>query len=248
MCYVSKADKSDLPSVVIRCPGWKQVIHIVLGSLLNDHGCAVGFSGILFALKVVHNHTNPGGQTSYYGLRIANKYASWAELVIIQLIYPNASFLGHLSGIIAGFIYIQVVHPNLSVFNRSVSFVRTKLYNLVAKLNSRGYGNPMESTRNMFVSGPTDDHLNVYLILTTDLLGLVSTGALNLLAQEVRTDLVGRESKRCTAQNLATTMTMIRKLDQRKGTRTSQKTLLVTLIPMHFSRIGRSFLWTKKKN
>lgn len=122
-----------------RCPGLKQVIHIVLGSLLNDHGCAVGFSGILFALKVVHNHTNPGGQTNYYGLRIANKYASWAELLIIQLIYPNASFIGHLSGIIAGFVYIQVVHPNLSVFNRIILFVGSKLYYLVTKLGFQRY-------------------------------------------------------------------------------------------------------------
>lgn len=30
------------------------------------------------------------------------QYAAWAELVIIQLVMPNVSFVGHLCGILAG--------------------------------------------------------------------------------------------------------------------------------------------------
>ena len=41
-------------------------------------------------------------------MRIPTKYAAWAELALIQLLVPNASFLGHLCGIAAGLIYIFV--------------------------------------------------------------------------------------------------------------------------------------------
>lgn len=34
-----------------------------------------------------------------------SKYAPWAELVLIHLMVPNASFVGHLAGIIAGLAY-----------------------------------------------------------------------------------------------------------------------------------------------
>ena len=36
------------------------------------------------------------------------QYGAWAELVLIQLVTPNASFLGHLAGILAGLLYVAV--------------------------------------------------------------------------------------------------------------------------------------------
>lgn len=33
------------------------------------------------------------------------KYAAWAELLLIHLLVPNASFIGHLAGILSGLIY-----------------------------------------------------------------------------------------------------------------------------------------------
>jgi len=41
------------------------------------------------------------------GFPIWSKYAVWAELVLIQLISPNASFVGHLAGILVGLAYIH---------------------------------------------------------------------------------------------------------------------------------------------
>eukprot|EP00899_Mesostigma_viride_P012638 jgi/Mesvir1/21375/Mv20859-RA.1 len=78
----------------------------VYGPYYQD--CAVGFSGVLFALKVVLGHKLPH-QRPYqvYGIPVAPRYAAWAELALIQLMLPNVSFLGHLSGILAGLMYVH---------------------------------------------------------------------------------------------------------------------------------------------
>ena len=42
------------------------------------------------------------------GFNIHTRYAAWLELVLIHFMVPNASFLGHLCGIIAGILYVEV--------------------------------------------------------------------------------------------------------------------------------------------
>ena len=37
------------------------------------------------------------------------QYVTWAELIYIQLLTPNASFLGHLAGILAGMLHLAVL-------------------------------------------------------------------------------------------------------------------------------------------
>lgn len=68
--------------------------------------CAVGFSGVLFALKVVLNYNSPS-HTNVYGIMVPSRYAAWVELVVIQMFVPGTSFLGHLCGILAGVIYMN---------------------------------------------------------------------------------------------------------------------------------------------
>lgn len=36
------------------------------------------------------------------------QYVAWVELVVISLITPNASFLGHLVGILAGLLHLTL--------------------------------------------------------------------------------------------------------------------------------------------
>ncbi|CAL8352604.1 unnamed protein product [Lota lota] len=67
--------------------------------------CAVGFSGVLFALKILSNHYHPGGVTYVLGLRVDNRYASWVELVLIHITNPGTSLIGHLAGILVGLLY-----------------------------------------------------------------------------------------------------------------------------------------------
>ncbi|XP_038549061.1 rhomboid-related protein 4-like isoform X1 [Micropterus salmoides] len=71
----------------------------------HSRECAVGFSGVLFALKVVTNHYNPGGVTFVLNIRVSNRFASWVELVMIYLIAPGTSLIGHLAGILVGLLY-----------------------------------------------------------------------------------------------------------------------------------------------
>ena len=73
--------------------------------------CAVGFSGVLFGLKAILNAHSPT-ETVVWGWRLPTKYAAWAELLLIQMVTPHASFTGHLCGILAGLLYL-VVEPTL---------------------------------------------------------------------------------------------------------------------------------------
>ncbi|KFV56494.1 Rhomboid-related protein 4, partial [Tyto alba] len=85
------------------------VLEFMLVKILDDPSyemhCAVGFSGVLFALKVLNNHYNPGRVSGVLGLQISSKYACWVELVAIHLISPGTSFAGHLAGILVGLMY-----------------------------------------------------------------------------------------------------------------------------------------------
>ncbi|KAL6471792.1 hypothetical protein MHYP_G00204420 [Metynnis hypsauchen] len=67
--------------------------------------CAVGFSGVLFGLKVVNNHYNPGGVKYIMGVPVASRYACWVELILIHIMNPGTSFVGHLAGILVGLLY-----------------------------------------------------------------------------------------------------------------------------------------------
>ncbi|KAL6008978.1 Rhomboid-like protein 14, mitochondrial [Asimina triloba] len=67
---------------------------------------AVGFSGVLFAMKVVLN-SRSSDYTYVHGLIVPARYAAWAELILIQLFVPGVSFLGHLGGILAGLLYLR---------------------------------------------------------------------------------------------------------------------------------------------
>lgn len=87
-------------------------ISIVLSEVMDDRSyrmtCAVGFSGVIFALKVLVTHYNPMGTQYAMGfIPVPSKYIFWAELVLIQLITPNVSFVGHLAGILVGLFYVK---------------------------------------------------------------------------------------------------------------------------------------------
>ncbi|TMW56405.1 hypothetical protein Poli38472_006415 [Pythium oligandrum] len=69
------------------------------------HQCSIGFSGVLFALKVLLNHGSPAF-SNVYGFQVPTKYAAWLELVVIHMLVPRTSFMGHMCGILAGYIYV----------------------------------------------------------------------------------------------------------------------------------------------
>eukprot|EP00953_Heterococcus_sp_UTEX-ZZ885_P014557 8235-Heterococcus_DN1.PRE.4 len=67
--------------------------------------CSVGFSGVIFALKYILGHRSVPSLTQVMYFTMDIKYAAWAELILIQFLVPNASFLGHLCGILAGILW-----------------------------------------------------------------------------------------------------------------------------------------------
>ena len=93
--------------MLVLTAGWAfanptQAFHIM-------HQSAIGYSAVIFALKVVTTHRMPrGSSVSIMGMfTVPVKLAVWAELLIASLLTPNASFLGHLSGIIVGLAYVH---------------------------------------------------------------------------------------------------------------------------------------------
>ncbi|XP_021889495.1 rhomboid-like protein 14, mitochondrial isoform X1 [Carica papaya] len=68
---------------------------------------SAGFSGVLFAMKVVL-HSQSEDYTNVHGLVVPARYAAWAELILIQMFVPGVSFLGHLGGVLAGILYLKL--------------------------------------------------------------------------------------------------------------------------------------------
>jgi rhomboid domain-containing protein 1 len=78
----------------------------VHGSVSGINSCAVGFSAVLFSMKYVWNEISPGS-SNVMGFSVPTKWAAWVELVVISLLTPNVSFMGHLAGILAGVLYMK---------------------------------------------------------------------------------------------------------------------------------------------
>ncbi|XP_038051104.1 rhomboid-related protein 4-like [Patiria miniata] len=86
-------------------------LNMALAEVLDDDSyivsCAAGFSGVIFALKVLTTHYTPAGTQYVMGFPVPSRYACWAELVLIQLLVPRASFTGHLAGILVGLAFVK---------------------------------------------------------------------------------------------------------------------------------------------
>ncbi|GAB5036244.1 rhomboid-related protein 4 [Nannochloropsis oceanica] len=76
-------------------------------SFTSFYTCSVGFSAVLFSLKYVAYSRDPTGWTSVAGFQVPLGKASWIELVVTSFLSPNASFAGHLCGIVAGVLWVE---------------------------------------------------------------------------------------------------------------------------------------------
>ena len=90
--------------------GFYYVTLSIIGSQYLDNSnlmnnCAIGFSGVIFALKIL-----VGDSDGDFGLfTVPRSISIWAELLIIQLLVPNSSFVGHVSGILAGLTLTKLI-------------------------------------------------------------------------------------------------------------------------------------------
>ncbi|KAI9915541.1 hypothetical protein PsorP6_008267 [Peronosclerospora sorghi] len=138
------------------------------------HQCSVGFSGVLFALKVSNkfdfldmqlvllNHNSPAW-SSVYGFEVPTKYAAWLELVVIHFLVPDSSFMGHMCGILAG--YICVYSPSMQsimifasrAISRQVQVLIRRITNRCSQTTS--HHDRRTSTRSTTPSFKTDEEL-----------------------------------------------------------------------------------------
>ncbi|KAL5005392.1 hypothetical protein ScPMuIL_018848 [Solemya velum] len=111
--------------------GVNMVLSLILDDPSYETSCAVGFSAVIFALKVLTTHYTPPGTQYVLGfIPVPSRMVFWAELVIIQLLVPNASFTGHLAGILVGLLYVKgplknimdIVLPS-GLFSQSTFFI-----------------------------------------------------------------------------------------------------------------------------
>jgi len=64
---------------------------------------SVGFSGVIFQLSVLESNINLDRTRSVFGfIKVPSYLYPWALLVVLQVLIPAISFLGHLSGILVG--------------------------------------------------------------------------------------------------------------------------------------------------
>eukprot|EP00299_Pterocystis_sp_00344_P014636 c7262_g1_i1.p1 GENE.c7262_g1_i1~~c7262_g1_i1.p1 ORF type:complete len:447 (+),score=88.86 c7262_g1_i1:96-1436(+) len=77
--------------------------------ITNDpFSCAMGLSGLVFALKVILNHQSTG-TSLLIALPVPTRYLAWAEIFLYSALYPHVSLLGHISGVLSGYVFIKVL-------------------------------------------------------------------------------------------------------------------------------------------
>jgi rhomboid domain-containing protein 1 len=83
----------------ISCSSMLIALEMIASYVFNDahhlHTCAVGFSSVIFALKVLTTHNLPQGVNYLFDtIPVPSKYFYLAELIVISVMVPNASFAG----------------------------------------------------------------------------------------------------------------------------------------------------------
>eukprot|EP00794_Sanderia_malayensis_P010628 gene10628-11753_t len=94
--------------------------------------CAAGFSGVIFALKVLTTQNMWQESVSVLGLpfTVPAQFACWIELLLIKILVPNSSLIGHLAGILVGMAFVQgPLHGLVNLIDR---FIGSRLGDIAA--------------------------------------------------------------------------------------------------------------------
>lgn len=73
--------------------------------LLSTNQCGVGYSGVLFAYFMIYLSLIPNQRINFCGYQVKKWVVPFIELIMLSVML-QASFIGHLSGIIVGLLYI----------------------------------------------------------------------------------------------------------------------------------------------
>lgn len=98
-----------LACLTVGCSAMYTLLGYVLMQVTGDYAhfvaCAVGFSAVLFALKLIVICEESDRTQNVGGFRVPSKISVWVELLLMHLLVPNSSFTGHLGGILVGCLY-----------------------------------------------------------------------------------------------------------------------------------------------
>jgi hypothetical protein len=90
------------------------------------NACGAGYSGILFAYMILSCHYGPVNQSLFGMYSIPSKFYPWLLLFITAFLFPGSSFLGHLTGIFAGYIFVYAILYTRP-FNRFVKWAEQRI-------------------------------------------------------------------------------------------------------------------------
>jgi rhomboid domain-containing protein 1 len=125
------------------------IISYVLSIALQDptklYESGVGYSGVLFSYAIIDSYHTTDTVRSVFGLfTVPAKIHPFILLILIQVILPNISFMGHVSGVLIGLLTvagsIQILLPSiecLHLLERNYPFYAlTKLAPYIASTNT----------------------------------------------------------------------------------------------------------------
>jgi len=118
-------------AVLVALTALTQAVYVALCLALGSQECAVGFSGVIFALKLLCSIDDPGSSV-VGGFTVPTKLAAWAELALIALVAPRTSFLAHLAGILAGLLFVFAERALARRADASVAAVMHAAFGLFA--------------------------------------------------------------------------------------------------------------------
>eukprot|EP00554_Chaetoceros_debilis_P010318 CAMPEP_0194110990 /NCGR_PEP_ID=MMETSP0150-20130528/10097_1 /TAXON_ID=122233 /ORGANISM="Chaetoceros debilis, Strain MM31A-1" /LENGTH=271 /DNA_ID=CAMNT_0038800297 /DNA_START=279 /DNA_END=1094 /DNA_ORIENTATION=- len=153
-------------------------------SLMQQH--SLGFSGILFHLLVIESARNPNASQSLFGMaQVSSRVYPWVLLVAIQVIMPNISFVGHLSGILVGTMQTAGL---LNYVLPGVRYLRSldesdRLYRITCQPNF--VKTPSESAFTLFSRSNSQLQLSVPAIITP------ATATLRGVCDKIRVAVLG---------------------------------------------------------
>ena len=82
--------------------------YLITGNQNYYSNGVIGFSSVIFALKIVLSAYDPLAEVNVGGLgRMAMNIGAWFELILMSLFNPHSSFIGHLIGILVGYEYCK---------------------------------------------------------------------------------------------------------------------------------------------
>ncbi|KAJ1457624.1 hypothetical protein M885DRAFT_461626 [Pelagophyceae sp. CCMP2097] len=88
--------------------GLASMLILASGDAGYERQHSLGFSGVIFAMAVLEVARSPAETRSVLGFfNVPAKLYPWAMLVLMQVLLPNVSFVGHLGGLLVGFAETQ---------------------------------------------------------------------------------------------------------------------------------------------